>query len=143
MTEGLKRLVPQIKDLSEQRPGPLVIIAANGVATPIYADAYTVEDGVFIAWRVNGPNGTVNADDDGIPVYACGVADARFYGADVVELKTVEDIQRESLANTQAQHKLIKDITEPLAQDIKRDLGLTDHVHDAVQAAPREPGQYL
>ena len=132
----LNRLLPQIKDLNDQRPGPLVIIAANGQASPIYADDFTIVDGVFIAYRVNGDSATVDATLDGRPIYACAVSETRFFAAEVLNLKSIEELERESFANHAAQKKLMTE----LVGDPKTELGLSQNILPETTAIP---GQYL
>ena len=103
----LNRIVPQVKELSAQTPGPLVVIAANGVSSPIYAHEYEIIDDVFVAY------GELIGDTQA-PLYACHVSEARFYAAEILNLKSVEQLTREAIASNMAQQRLQNELLTPL-----------------------------
>lgn len=139
--DPLQRKVCQIKDLSEQGElvGPLIVIAANGQASPINADDFTVTDGLFVAYR--GEHA----------IYACPVDDARFYHVDVLDIKSWEVLQRETVTEMQAKlelakqlapedHRIVRTQYGVMTEAQAKLMGLTPAPDNAEAVAP---GQYL
>lgn len=134
--EGLKRLTPQLKDLSEQITGEyLVLIPNGGPGMAVAVDSFDIEDGVFYGKR--RPADTESDDPD--EIILVGPAEKMIiYHCSLVGLRSNEDLAREMHADGERAEKL----KEELYPDKRRKIVRTPYgpVEVLVDTIDKEPG---
>lgn len=101
----MQMLMPQVKDLSEQKVGKYVVVtlSAVGQLLPMYADDFKLDDGFFTAVR------EYTMDDGSVgyyEIYGAPQADVKVFATEILNLKTWEQMEREGSAEMKARARL-------------------------------------